>query len=187
MVFGSEDPAGRTIAVQGIGHVGGHLAQMLAADNARLFITDINADALSSVAAATGAQIVAPDSIYDLPVDVFSPNALGAVVDENTLPRFRTRIIAGGANNQLATRDMGEKLAARGILYAPDYVINGGGIINVAAEIRGAYDPSWVEAKLRKLNASLAEILAEAGETGEATNLIADRLAKARIAARMRA
>lgn len=187
MVFGSEDPAGRTIAVQGIGHVGGHLAQMLAADNARLFITDINADALSSVAAATGAQIVAPDSIYDLPVDVFSPNALGAVVDENTLPRFRTRIIAGGANNQLATRDMGEKLAARGILYAPDYVINGGGIINVAAEIRGAYDPSWVEAKLRKLNASLAEILEEAGETGEATNLIADRLAKARIAARMRA
>lgn len=187
VVYGSEDPAGRQIAIQGIGHVGGHLARMLAADGARLFVSDINTEALTRVAAATGAAAVAPDAIYDLPVDVFSPNALGAVVDEQTLSRFRARIIAGGANNQLATREMGEKLRARGILYAPDYVINGGGIINVAAEIRGAYDPAWVEAKLQKLNASLAEILAEAEKTGEATNRIADRLAKARIAARARA
>ena len=102
-------------------------------------------------------QVVAPADIYDVDADIFSPNALGAIINPDTLPRLRVRVVAGGANNQLATPEMGDRLREKGIVYAPDYVINGGGIINVASEISGTYDPAWVEAKVQRLIQTLGE------------------------------
>ncbi|MCA8900892.1 MAG: Glu/Leu/Phe/Val dehydrogenase [Hyphomonas sp.] len=180
--FGSADLSGRTVAVQGVGSVGGYVCGHLAAAGARLVITDIDQAALQDVAGRTGAKIVDPNDIYDAEADIFSPNALGAVVNEKTLPRFRVKAIAGGANNQLVVPEMGELLRRQGILYAPDYVINGGGIINVAAEISGTYSRDWVDAKLDRLMETLGEVLDEALSTGAPTNEVADRIARQRIA-----
>ncbi len=181
-LFGTGDLNGRTIAVQGAGSVGGHVCDHLARAGARLIITDIDAEALDAVAARTGAEIVAPDAIYDAQADIFSPNALGAVINEQTLGRLKVRGVAGGANNQLVMPEMGELLRRRGILYAPDYVINGGGIINVAAEISGNYSRDWVGQKLDRLIGTLGDVLDEALETDKPTNAVADRIARQRIA-----
>jgi leucine dehydrogenase len=181
--LGSEDLTGRTIAVQGVGSVGGYTCDHLAKAGANLIITDIDQAALKAVADRTGARIVAPDEIYDVEADIFSPCALGAVINEKTLDRFRVKAIAGGANNQLVMPEMGELLRRKGILYAPDYVINGGGIINVAAEISANYSSEWVDAKLARLVQTLGEVLDEALTSGQPTNAVADRIARARIAA----
>tara|TARA_X000001316_G_C921103_1_gene35395 strand:- start:156 stop:1196 length:1041 start_codon:yes stop_codon:yes gene_type:complete len=179
--FGTDDLNGRTIAVQGVGSVGGHVCEHLAKAGANLIITDIDQVALADVSSRTGARIVAPDEIYDAEADIFSPNALGAIVNEQTLERFRVKAIAGGANNQLIVPEMGELLRRRGILYAPDYVINGGGIINVCAEISGTYSREWVDAKVHTLMETLGEVLDAALETNEPTNHVADRIARQRI------
>jgi len=179
--FGTDDLNGRTIAVQGVGHVGGYLCAHLAKAGARLTITDVNAETLEKVARATHATVVVPNAIYDVAVDIFSPNALGAIINPETLPRLKAKVIAGGANNQLATPEMGDRLREAGIVYAPDYVINGGGIINVAAEISGAYDPAWVEGKLQRLIQTLGDVLDQAQREGRATNRVADEIARGRI------
>jgi leucine dehydrogenase len=179
--FGTDDLNGRHVAVQGVGHVGGYVCEHLAEAGARLTIADVNQDTLNSVAKATGAKVVGPEEIYDVAADVFSPNALGAIVNPKTLSRFKAKVIAGGANNQLSTPDMGDKLRETGILYAPDYVINGGGIINVAAEISGNYDPAWVDGKVQRLVQTLGEVLDQAQREGRSTNRVADELARRRI------
>jgi len=179
--FDTDDLDGRTIAVQGVGHVGGYLCSHLVKAGAKLVITDVNAGALDQVARATEAQVVAPADIYDVAADIFSPNALGAIINPDTLPRLRVRVVAGGANNQLATPEMGDRLSERGIVYAPDYVINGGGIINVASEISGAYDPAWVETKLQRLIQTLGEVLDQAQREGRSANRVADEIARSRI------
>jgi leucine dehydrogenase len=181
-VFGTDDLNGRHIAVQGVGHVGAYLCSHLAKAGAKLTITDVNPEALDTVARTTGARVVPPNEIYDVEADIFSPNALGAILNPDTLPRLRVKVVAGGANNQLATPGMGDRLREQGVLYAPDYVINGGGIINVAAEISGAYDPAWVEAKLQRLILTLGEVLDGAKSDGRATNRVADEMARQRIA-----
>tara|TARA_R110001599_G_scaffold85256_3_gene229022 strand:- start:5546 stop:6586 length:1041 start_codon:yes stop_codon:yes gene_type:complete len=181
--LGSDDLTGRTVAVQGVGSVGGYTCDHLAKSGANLIITDIDQAALKAVADRTGARIVGPDEIYDVEADIFAPCALGAVVNEQTLERFQVKAIAGGANNQLVMPEMGELLRRKGILYAPDYVINGGGIINVAAEISGNYSREWVDAKLRRLVQTLGEVLDEALSSGKPTNAVADTIARARIAA----
>jgi leucine dehydrogenase len=182
-LYGTDSLKGRTIAVQGAGSVGGYTCDHLARAGAKLLIADIDTVALAEVAARTGAEIIDPDAIYDAEADIFSPNALGAIVNETTLPKFRVKAIAGGANNQLKTPQMGEELRKRGILYAPDYVINGGGIINVAAEISGAYSREWVDGKVKRLVETLGEVLDEALTTSRPTNEVADRIARDRIAA----
>ncbi|MFN7056054.1 Glu/Leu/Phe/Val dehydrogenase dimerization domain-containing protein [Hyphomonas sp.] len=181
-LFGTDDLSGRTVAVQGVGSVGGYVCEHLAKAGAHLVITDIDADALQAVSARTGARIVAPDEIYDVDADIFSPNALGAVINEQTLARLKVRGVAGGANNQLVVPEMGELMRRKGILYAPDYVINGGGIINVAAEISGHYSRDWVAGKLDTLIATLGSVLDEALSTGQPANAVADRIARRRIA-----
>ena len=181
--FGTDDLNGRTIAVQGVGHVGGYLCGHLAKAGAKLVITDVNAETLDQVTRATGARVVAPNEIYDVEADIFSPNALGAIINPETLPRLKVKVVAGGANNQLATPEMGDKLRERGVLYAPDYVINGGGIINVAAEISGTYDPAWVEAKVQRLVQTLGEVLDEARSQNRSTNRVADEQARRRLVA----
>ena len=180
------DVDGLTVAIQGVGHVGAHLAAKLHAAGARLIVSDVNQDALRSVSEMTGAQVVSPDAIFDVQADVFAPCALGAVLNEQTLGRLKPRVIAGGANNQLATPEIGRRLFERGFTYAPDYVINGGGIINVASELHGLqhehpHDPQWVENKLSRLMTTLDEILGRSKRERRPTHEIADEIAEARI------
>ena len=179
--FGSDDLNGKTVAVQGVGSVGSDVCRHLAKAGARLVITDVNQAALDQVAKETDAKIVAPDDIYDVAMDIFSPNALGATVNDDTLARISAKAISGGANNQLATPEMGEKVRQAGILYAPDYVINGGGIINVAGEISGDYSREWVDGKLDTLMGTLGDLLDRALSENTPTSVIADRIAKERI------
>lgn len=179
--FGSDDVSGKTVAVQGVGHVGSDVCRHLAKAGANLFVADVNDRALAEIAKETGAKIVGPDEIYDQPMDIFSPNALGATINTETMKRIGAKAIAGGANNQLATADMGEQLRQKGVLYAPDYVINGGGIINVAAEISGNYSRDWVDDKLDVLIGTLGDVLDEGLSADMPTNMVADRIAKERI------
>ena len=178
--------SGVTVAIQGVGHVGAYLADKLHAAGARLIITDVNEQALAEVAARTGATVVPPEAIFDTEAEVFAPCALGGAISAETLPRLKARVIAGGANNQLANPEIGMALFEQGRLYAPDYVINGGGIINVAAEIRAldagaAYDPEWVEAKLSRLMQTLGEVLDRSKAEKRPANEVADEVARGRI------
>lgn len=182
-VFGSADLSGRSIAVQGVGSVGGYLCDHLAEEGAKLYVCDIDEEELNKVCERTGATRIKTDEIYDVDADIFSPNALGAIISRATLPRLKAKIIAGGANNQLASPDMDAAVREAGILYAPDYVINGGGIINVAAEISGAYSRNWVMGKLNVLIDTLGEVMDSALEGGLPTNMVAERIARERISA----
>ena len=182
--FGSEDLAGKKIAVQGAtGHVGAYLVRHLAKAGADLFLADINAQALKSLADETGATIVEdPNAIYEVEADIFTPCALGAIINPDTIDRLKVKVVAGAANNQLLTREMGAELQKRGILYAPDYVINAGGIINVMGEIDTRFDSKWVEGKLVTLKSTLGEILDTAENEGRPANIVADEIARQRIA-----
>jgi leucine dehydrogenase len=182
------DLSGVTVAIQGVGHVGAYLAEKLHAAGARLIIADVNPQAVEAVSKATGAQVVSVDDIYATDAEVYAPCALGGAINPLSLSRLKAKVVAGGANNQLATPAMGTALFERGILYAPDYVINGGGIINVAAEIMAlgqgsAYDPAWVEAKVSRLMETLGEVLATSAAEQRPPHEVADEIAKARIAA----
>ena len=179
---GSEDLNGLRVAVQGAaGHVGSYLCEHLSRAGAELIVADMNVDGLKKHVDNFGAVIVDKDAIYDQEADVFAPCALGSVINPETIDRLKVKIVAGAANNQLATRDMGAALQKRGILYAPDYVINAGGIINVMGEIRGDFDPQWVKGKLAGLEATLGEILDRAENEGRPSNDIADEMARARL------
>ena len=178
---------GMTVAIQGVGHVGAILADKLRAAGARLIVTDVNEAVARQVADRTGAELTRPETIFDAEAQVFAPCALGGAISLETLPRIRARVIAGGANNQLASGEAGRALYEKGIVYAPDYVINGGGIINVAAEIRAldsgeAYDPAWVETKLSRLMDTLGQVLQRSHDERRPTNEIAGEIARARIA-----
>ncbi|MEY4555444.1 MAG: hypothetical protein RL093_563 [Pseudomonadota bacterium] len=181
-----DDLTGLTVSVQGIGHVGGYLADKLYAAGAKLIMTDVNTALLAEVAARTNAEIVAPDAIYDVKADIYAPCALGATLNPQTLDRLTVKAVVGAANNQLATPDIGQILFERGVLYAPDYVVNGGGIINVASELRArqtnsAYDAAWVEAKLSRLMETFEEVLDRSAFEKRPTHQIADAIAEARI------
>ena len=180
-VYGTDDVSNIHIAVQGVGSVGGNVARLLAKDGAKLTITDINTNVAQDLAREIGASFVKPEDIYDVAADVFSPNALGAIINSETLPRLKVKIIAGGANNQLATATQSLELAARNILYVPDFVINGGGIINVASEVSGMYSLDWVNAKIDTMIKTLGDILDEAVSKNQATEPIAIARALQRI------
>ena len=180
--FGSDDLENRSVAVQGIGHVGANVVRKLRAAGARVYIADIADDAVNALAEETGAIPAPVDTILFQQVDIVSPNALGGILTTESIRKLNCRIVAGAANNQLYSPDMGDELAKRDILYAPDYVINGGGIINVAAEISGNYDEAWVEQKLSSLIDTLKDVFARAKLEGRATHRVADEMARARIA-----
>jgi len=178
---------GVAVAIQGVGHVGAYLAEKLAAAGARLVVCDIDARAARAVAARTGARVVDPEAIFDTDAEVFAPCALGGAINGESLERLKAKVVAGGANNQLADEAAGQALFERGVVYAPDFVINGGGIINIAGEIRAleagaAFDAAWVEAKLARLIETLAEILDRSTAQSRPTNEIAIEIARARIA-----
>lgn len=181
-VFGSSDLSGRRISVQGLGHVGYALAVHLANAGAVLSVADLNLDALAKAKAELGATIVPVDEIHTVEADIFAPCALGGAIRHETLSHLSAKIVAGAANNQLLTPDMAVALKQRGILYAPDYVINAGGIINVAAEVSGHYDPQWVTGKLDQLEETLATVFDRAASEDRTTQDVADEMARERMA-----
>lgn len=174
--------AGRHVVVQGLGHVGYHLCVDLAAEGARLTVTDIDPERVERVVDELGATGVKPDAVYDVEADVFAPCALGAVVNDETLARMRFEVIAGSANNQLARSDVhGPALHERGILYAPDYVINAGGLINVYGEIHG-WAPGRAKRKAGDIYGTLLRIFELARAEGIPPAAAANRVAERRIA-----
>ncbi|MDA1195953.1 MAG: leucine dehydrogenase [Planctomycetota bacterium] len=180
-VFGSESFEGRTVAIQGCGHVGAFLAEHLAKAGAKLILADIAPERARAVAAASGGTVRDASSILDVECDVLAPCALGAVVNDETLPNFRTKIIAGAANNVLLREDHGLRLKEAGILYAPDYVINAGGIINVSIEVEGAYDEARSRTKVENIYDALKRIFEISKAEDIPTNGAANRLAKERL------
>ncbi len=178
--YGEDDLSGMTVAVQGLGHVGYYLCEHLAAEGAKLVVTDIDAERVRRVVEAFGARAVGADEIYAVDAPIFAPCALGAVVNDATLPRFKFEIIAGAANNQLAEQRHGRALMERRILYAPDYVINAGGVINVYGELNG-WSLERAKRKAGEIYDTLEELFELAKEEGIPTNEAADRLAERRI------
>ena len=178
--YGSDSLHGITVAVQGLGHVGYYLCQNLAQEGAKLIVTDIDAERVRRVVDEFGAKPVGLEEIYTADAQVFAPCALGAVVNDRTLPLFRFEIIAGAANNQLAEERHGLALEERGILYAPDYVINAGGVINVYGELHG-WSAERSKRKAGEIYDTLEELFELANAEGIPTNAAADRLAERRI------
>ncbi|MCZ8136019.1 MAG: amino acid dehydrogenase [Porphyrobacter sp.] len=181
--LGKDSLAGVHVAVQGTGSVGGGVARLLAKDGAKLTLADIHAERAAGLARELGGQAVASDAIMSVGCDVFSPNALGAILDEEGIARLDCAVVAGGANNQLARPEHGALLAERGILYAPDYVINAGGIISVALEYlarrEGApADINEVRRRLAQIPGRLESIWAESDATGVPSDVVADRMAQ---------
>ena len=168
------------VAVQGLGHVGYHLCHGLAEAGARLTVSDIDADAVTRACTEFSAKAVAPKAIYDVAADVFAPCALGAVIDDQTIPRLRARVIAGSANNQLAEPHHGIELARRGILYAPDYVINAGGVVFISHE-GPSFNETEAFAHVARIRDTLGEIFTRAEQQGIPTSEAADHLAQDRL------
>jgi leucine dehydrogenase len=175
--LGKTDPRGVHVAIQGVGSVGGGLARLLAADGARLTLSDVDAKRARALADELGAVAVPAGEIMAVEADVLSPCALGAILDERSIDALQTGIVAGGANNQLATPADADRIHARGILYAPDYVINAGGIINVALEYLGQGDRAEVEARVAQIPSRLESIWAESAASGVPAAVVADRMA----------
>lgn len=171
-----------TVAIQGAGHVGAALALMLKQAGAKLLVSDINAAAAARVADATGATVVSAAAIISEKADIFAPCALGGVIDEKTVGRLSAKVVCGAANNQLAVATDGDRLADRGVLYAPDYVVNAGGIINVAAEYLG-WSQDEATARVEASASRLAHVLDYADANGLVPHAAADRLAREVIAA----
>ena len=180
--LGRDDLDGIRVAVQGVGHVGYYLCKLLHEAGATLVVSDLDAARVDRVCDEFAAGRVGSDEILSADVDVLAPCALGAVLHEDSIPRIRAAIIAGGANNQLRQPEDGQRLADAGILFAPDYVINAGGIINVACEYFGDVDDDGVMDLVARIGPRLAGIFDEAARTGEPTNVIADRQARKIIA-----
>lgn len=178
--WGSDSLKGKVVAVQGMGHVGYHLARHLHEDGAGLIVTDIREASAKRAAEEFGAKVCTPEEIYAAECDIFSPNALGAVINDRTLPALKCRIVAGAANNQLAENRHGDALTERGILYAPDYVINAGGLINVADELEG-YNRERAFRKVSGIYDNVAKVISLAKSRGIPTYQAADRYAEERI------
>jgi leucine dehydrogenase len=176
--LGSDDMAGVHVAIQGVGSVGGGLARLLAKEGAKLTIADVSPGRAKALADELGGTAVAAADILTTQADILSPCALGAILTAETIAALRVQIIAGGANNQLATPDDGDRLHARGILFAPDYVINAGGIINVALEYLGQGDRAEVESRVAQIPSRLETIWAESAATGDTPARVADSMAQ---------
>ena len=182
--YGSDSLEGKKIALQGAGHVASFFAEHAAKEGAELFISDIFADKANALAAKVGGTVVEPDSIYGLDVDIFTPCALGGVVNDDTMEQFKCAIIAGGANNILDNEEKhGKQLMDKGIIYAPDYAINAGGIINISVELsEGGYDPKVALEKTAVIYDTTLKVLEYAEEHDIPTYKASNTLAENRIA-----
>ncbi|HEX3210701.1 MAG TPA: Glu/Leu/Phe/Val dehydrogenase dimerization domain-containing protein [Geminicoccaceae bacterium] len=180
--LGHRDLDGIRVAVQGLGHVGYNVARLLAEDGARLIVADLDPTRAERAADEFGARPVDSDAIFQIEAEVLAPCALGGVINDDTVPRLTCRMVAGAANNQLLEPRHGAALRERGILYAPDYVINAGGLINIAEELRPTgYDRGRVLARVQTIGETLIEVFERAEQANEPTSEIADRLAEERL------
>ncbi len=184
-VTGSDSLRGRTICVTGLGHVGSRVAKRCAKAGASLLLADLD-ESKRKLADELSARWIPPDRALEADVDVLAPCALGGILDDQTVPMLRCRIVAGAANNQLADERIADLLAARGILWAPDFVVNAGGLINIAQELEG-YDPVAARARVRGIADTLREIFDDAAAIGATPLTAAMELARRRIAAATRA
>jgi len=181
--FGSENLKGKVVAVQGLGKVGYHVCEHLHDEGAKLIVTDINPEAVARAVKEFGATAVGSEEIYGVECDIFSPNALGAGINDATLPLFKCKVIAGGANNQLKEPRHADVLKEKSILYAPDFVINGGGVINVAEEFnQSGYSRDRAYARVSTIYDKLMKVFAIAQERNITTAKAADLMAEERIA-----
>ena len=185
--WGNDSLDGKLIAIQGFGNAASSLANHLIKAGASLIVTDLHDDARQRAAQLPGVTIVGVDEIYDVDCDVFAPCALGGVLNHTTIPKLRCPIVCGAANNQLAEEEDGRRLKERGIVYAPDFIANAGGIINVYSETGGTYDRDGAKARTAEIYTTMHRVLAMAQSgnmtTAEAANRIAEeRIANARLA-----
>lgn len=179
-LWGSADLTGRRVAVQGVGKVGMDLVRRLTEVGAETVVTDINPDSMTHAVETHGSKAVSPHDIYDVECDIFSPCALGAILNEETIPRLRCAAIAGSANNQLAVEDDVERIVERGILYGPDFVVNAGGVINIAVETDG-YSVERAGSMVDRIYDNLVAVFETADRDGVNTNDAAMRFARRRI------
>lgn len=180
--LGRDNLDGVRVAVQGLGSVGFQLATLLRQRGARLRVADLSEERVGRAVKALGAEPMDVADVLFADVDVVAPCALGGVLNADSVPRLRAAVVAGAANNQLATDEVGDLLTARGILYAPDYVINAGGVISIAGEYLGQQDPEWTAGRIRGIATRLSAIFERAAATGESTSRIADQMARERLA-----
>ncbi|PEJ52149.1 leucine dehydrogenase [Bacillus sp. AFS002410] len=179
--FGTDSLEGKKIAIQGVGNVAYSLCEYLHEEGAQLIVTDINKEAVQRAVEAFGATAVDPDDIYAVECDIYAPCALGATINDKTIPLLKAKVIAGSANNQLKETRHGDLIHELGIVYAPDYVINSGGVINVADELYG-YNYDRAMKKVEGLYDNIAKVIEISKRDGIPTYLAADRLAEERIA-----
>lgn len=184
-IYGSKDLRGKTVAIQGLGHVGYNLALNLHADGANLIVTDINKDLMKRAGREFEVATVEPDKIFSAKCDIFAPCALGAILNDETIPQLKCKIVAGAANNQLAEERHGYELLKRGILYAPDYIINAGGLIHVYREKKEGI-VGWemivdIQQRVRKIADTIEEVVITSEKCGEPPQVTADRLADNKI------
>ena len=182
-VLGS-DLQGVKVAIQGMGHVGYRLAKQLHAEGAELYVADIFPEGLARARQELGATVVAPEEILTLPVDVLAPCAMGSSINDESVPDIRAKIIAGAANNQLAREELGTVLHKKGICYAPDYVINAGGIIDIYHQKQADSSDQAMREHLAKIGDTLIEVYERAEAENAPTNLVANRIAEERFAKR---
>jgi leucine dehydrogenase len=180
--FGSDSLAGKKVAVQGVGHVGEYLVEYLQKEGAEIYISDIHEETLNRVSREYGASVVGLDAIYDIDMDIYAPCALGATVNDATLRRLKCSIIAGAANNQLANESVhGKKVIEMGMIYAPDYLINAGGVMNCAGEVYNIDNDRVMSMAENIYNTTLA-IIKKSRAEGIPSYLAANRMAEERIA-----
>ncbi len=179
--FGSDNLAGKTVAVQGVGHVGEYLVKFLTEENANVIITDINQDALKKISKEYGATVVGLDEIYDVDMDIYAPCALGATVNDDTLSRLKCSIIAGAANNQLQNEEIhGKIVMEKGVIYAPDFALNAGGVINCYSEVKGL-SSEWAMDKAEAIYTTIHNIITRSASENVPTYKIANIMAEERI------
>lgn len=180
--YGNDTLTGKKVVVQGAGNVATHLIHHLVKEGALVYVTDIFEDKARAVCAETGATYITPEEVYTFDCDIFSPNALGAILNNDTIPNLKCSIVAGGANNQLKEEQLhGQQLKERGILYAPDYVINAGGLINVCSEIE-----NWSREQVKRKVEHIYDTLIRIFDTSKTSNILtvdaSNRIAEERIA-----
>jgi leucine dehydrogenase len=178
--FGSDSLEGKVVAIQGVGNVAYTLCEYLHKEGAQLIVTDINKEAVARAVADFGGRAVDPNEIYGVECDIYAPCALGATINDDTIPQLKAKVIAGSANNQLKDTRHGDLIHEMGIVYAPDYVINAGGVINVADELYG-YNHERAMKKVDQIYASIEKVIAISKRDGIPTYVAADRMAEERI------
>ena len=181
MRFGQDGVAGLTVGVQGLGNVGMRLARQLHANGARLVVADLDGGRVEAAVKEFGAEVARPDAIHAADLDVFSPCAMGGILNAASITEMNAKVVAGSANNQLQDIADGGRLLEAGILYAPDYVINGGGVINIAGEALSNYDPASVDAKVRNIPRILNQIFDRSARRKPPPGEVADQMAMERL------